>query len=161
MKTASSIPSRFRTALITVTAGGALLLGACASQGDFPTANLAVARTSVSQAEAVNASQLAPVEYQSARDKLSRAEEAARSKRYNDARGLADEAAADADLAQRKSQAAKSASAAQDLQRSNAVLNSEINRSTTTTTVTPTATGDVTRRSQTTTTVITQPATSQ
>lgn len=160
-----------RSLLLSAAASCTLVLGACASQGKPPEANLAVARTSVSQAEAVNAPQLAPIEYRNARDKLIRAEEAMRSERYNDARVLADESAADADLAQRKAQAMKAASNAQDLQRSNAILNSELNRTqqttTQTTTVTPaggaaqpTPGTETTRRTQTTTT-ITTPATPQ
>ncbi len=108
----------------------AVLLGACASQGKPPVADLAIARTSVSQAEAAGAAQFAPVEFLSARDKLARAEAAMRDERYNDARRLTDEAAADADVAERKSRAVKSANAALELQRSNAVLGNELDRAT-------------------------------
>ena len=54
-----------------------------------------------------------------------------RDERYNDARRLTDEAAADADVAERKSRAVKSANAAMELQRSNAVLGNELDRATT------------------------------
>lgn len=110
----------------------ALALGACASQGEPPVAPLAVARTSVGQADAADAARLAPVEYQSARDKLMQAEVAMRNERYVDARRLADEAAADADVAQRKARAVKASTAAMELQRSNAVLGNELDRATTT-----------------------------
>lgn len=109
----------------------ALLVGACATQGPPPVADLAVARASVSQADSAGAAQYAPVEFLNARNKLASAEAAMRDKRYDDARVFTDEAAADADLAERKARAAKAASAAAELQRSNAVLGNEIDRSTT------------------------------
>lgn len=109
----------------------AALLSACATQGEPPVAGLAVARTSVTQADAAGAAKLAPVEYLSARDKLTRAEAAMQNGRYNDARALSDEAAVDADLAERKARAAKAANAALELQRSNAVLGTELDRATT------------------------------
>ena len=144
---------------IVIAASVAVFVAACASQGDIPTANLAVARTSIAQAEADNAPRLAPVEYQNARDKLVRADEAVRNRRYSDARVLADESAADADVAQRKARAIAAANTALEAQRSNAVLNSEINRPQTTTTqtvVTPVP-GVVVPTTQTTTTVTTRP----
>ncbi len=105
-----------------------LALGACASQGKPPVADLAVARTSLGQAEAAGAAQLAPVEFLNARNKLARAEAAMRDERYNDARALTAEAAADADVAERKARAMKATNAALDAQRSNAVLGSELGR---------------------------------
>ena len=121
---------RSRTVVAAAVLVATLGLGACASQGKPPIADLAIARTSVSQAEAAGAAQLAPIEFLSARDKLARAEAAMRAERYNDARVLTDEAAADADVAERKARAVKSTNAAMELQRSNAVLGSELNRAT-------------------------------
>ena len=119
-----------RAVLVAPLLLSALLLGACATQGKPPVADLAIARTSFSQAEAAGAAQLAPVEFLTARNKLARAEAAMRDERYNDARSLTDEAAADADVAERKARAVKSANAAMELQRSNAVLGTELNRAT-------------------------------
>jgi|GEM_PF-1048228 len=148
----------FRSLRVVAAASVAVLLAACASQGDIPTANLAVARTSLAQAEADNAPRLAPVEYQNAREKLVRADEAVRSRRYTDARVLADESAADADVAQRKARAVAASNTAIDAQRSNAILSSEINRPQTTTTQTVvTPVPGVAPGTQTTTTVTTQP----
>jgi Domain of unknown function (DUF4398) len=107
---------------------GFLLLGACATQGPPPVANLAVAHTSFNQAEAAGAAQYAPVEFATARDKLARADAAMRDERYNDARRLTDEAAADADVAERRTRAIKAEGAAVQLQRSNAVLGNELDR---------------------------------
>ncbi len=102
-----------------------LLLGACASKGTSPVAELTTAQASISQAESVGALQLAPVEMLAARDKLSKAQAAARDERFTESRRLAEEAAADADVAERKSRAAKSARAAEELRRANAALEQE------------------------------------
>lgn len=119
------------TVLVPAALASTLFLGACATQGKPPVADLAVARTSVSQAEAAGAAQLAPVEFLNARNKLASAEAAMRDERYNDARVFTDEAAADADVAERKARAMKATNAAMELQRSNAVLGNEIDRNTT------------------------------
>ncbi len=120
-----------RSTLLVPAAAATLFLGACATQGKPPVADLAVARTSVNQAEAAGAAQLAPVEFLNARNKLASAEAAMRDERYNDARVFTDEAAADADVAERKARAMKATNAAMELQRSNAVLGNEIDRNTT------------------------------
>jgi len=122
---------RIRAYALLIVASCTVLLGACATQGEPPVADLATARTSVSQAEAAGAPQLAPTEFLAARDKLSRAEQAMHDKRYIDARNFSDEASADADVAERKARAVKATSAAMDLQQSNAVLGNEIDRATT------------------------------
>ena len=126
----TSVTSRRNQFLVPAMLASALFVGACATQGPPPVADLAVARTSVSQADAAGAAQYAPVEFLNARNKLASAEAAMRDKRYDDARAYTDEAAADADLAERKSRAMKATSAAMELQRSNAVLGSEIDRGT-------------------------------
>ncbi len=103
-----------------------LLLGACASnKGMPPVAELANARASISQAESAGATQLAPVDLLAARDKLGRAEAAAREENYIQARRLAESAAADAELAERTARLGKAQEAAQELQRANAALERE------------------------------------
>ena len=119
-----TVPRLIRPAVLSAV----LVLGACASQGPAPVADLAVARTSLAQAESAGASQYAPIELLSARDKLSRAEVAMNDKRFNDARALSNEAAADADVAERKARAVKATKTASELQRSNTVLGTELNR---------------------------------
>jgi Domain of unknown function (DUF4398) len=106
-----------------------LVLAACATEPPANTvAKLATARESIKQAESAGATQLAPVEMLSARDKLSRAEVASRDKHYAEASSLTDEATADANLAERKSRTLKSQRAQQDLQQSNSVLVDELSR---------------------------------
>lgn len=117
-----------RTVLAGACASSVLFLAACASEGPPPVGELATARASLAQAESSGAAQLAPSELLSARDKLTKADIAQRDKQYREARRLAEESAADADLAERKARAMKSARAAEELQRSNGVLATEINR---------------------------------
>ena len=105
-----------------------LLLGACASKGVNPVVELTTAQASISQAESAGALQLAPVEMLAARDKLSKAQAAARDERFTESRRLAQEAAVDADVAERKSRAAKAARTAEELSRANAALEQEAMR---------------------------------
>lgn len=105
-----------------------LLLAACAGPGVPPTAELAAAKASISQAESAGAVQGAPLELLSARDKLRKAEAAAREERYDPARRLSAQAEADAELAERKSRAIKAQAAAAELARSDALLRREVDR---------------------------------
>lgn len=114
---------------VTLTATSlVILLAACASKGVLPSAQLDAARASIAQAESAGALDAAPVELLSARDKLSKAEAAAREDRFDAARQLAEAAEADAEVAERKSRAAKAEAAAAELARSNALLRKEIDR---------------------------------
>lgn len=117
-----------RRAAFLVIAGSALVLAGCASKGVAPVAQLATARASITQAESAGAMQLAPVEILAARDKLGRAEAAVREERFADARRLAEQAEVDAELAERKTRAAKSAAAVEELARGNSVLEKETSR---------------------------------
>ncbi len=119
-------PSHTRSGLLVAVLPIALL-AACAT-GQPPVAQLATARESIRQAESSGAPQLAPVEMLAARDKLSRAEVAARDRHYDEAAQLTDEATADANLAERKARTLKALRAEQELRQSNAVLSDEIAR---------------------------------
>lgn len=105
-----------------------VLLSACASKGVPPVAEMTSARASISQAEAAGALQTAPVELLAARDKLARAEAAVREERFAQARQYAEQAEADAELAERLSRASKAQVAAAELARSNDLLRSELER---------------------------------
>jgi hypothetical protein len=104
------------------------LLGACASKGVAPVAELSTARASVAQAESAGALQLAPVELLAARDKLGKAESAARDERFTDSRRFAEQASADAEVAERKARAAKSVRAVEELKNANVALEKEATR---------------------------------
>ncbi|MDP1690822.1 MAG: DUF4398 domain-containing protein [Burkholderiaceae bacterium] len=125
MKT-QRIPSRM-TAMISAL-GLLALLGACASKGIAPVAELTTARASIAQAESAGALEAAPVELLAARDKLGKAEASAREERFDEARRLAQRAEADAELAERKARAVKARAAAAELARSNDLLRKEIER---------------------------------
>lgn len=117
-----------RSVAALAAAASIALLGACASKGVNPVAELATAQASISQAESAGALQLAPVEMLAARDKMNKAAAAARDERFTESRRLAEEAAADADVAERKSRAMKSTRAAEELNRANAALQQEATR---------------------------------
>lgn len=123
------IPSR-RT-VMTAALSLVALLGACASKGISPVAELTTARASIAQAESAGALDAAPVELLAARDKLGKAEASARAERFDEARRLAARAEADAELAERKARAVKAQAAATELARSNDLLRAEIERKTT------------------------------
>lgn len=115
-----------RRAAALVAIASTLALGACASKGVAPTGEMADARASISQAESAGATQSAPVELLSAREKLGLAEAALREERFADARRLAERSAADAELAERKARAEKAQAASEALRRANATLQQEL-----------------------------------
>ena len=110
--------------------GAAVLLGlaACASDKAPATADVAVSRAAVANATSAGAADLAPVEMQSAREKLMRANQALAAKDYKTAQDLATQASADAQLAQSKANSAKATSAADELQQNIRMLRDEVNR---------------------------------
>ncbi len=109
-----------------VAVSAAFFLGGCATKGVAPVAELATARSSITQAEAAGAGNLSPVELLAARDKLVKAQAAVNSEQFSQARRLAEEATVDAELAERKARAERSRKAATELQRSNTVLQQEV-----------------------------------
>ena len=106
----------------------ALALGACANNPPPPTAQLAVTRTEISNAEAADARDFAPLELQSAREKLTRAQAAMRNEDYRRARYLAEQAEADARLAATRARTAKASRAAQEVRQGIDTLRQEIDR---------------------------------
>jgi hypothetical protein len=115
--------------------GTAVLLGlsACASDKTPATADVAVSRAAVANATSAGAADLAPAEMQSAREKLMRANQALAAKDYKTAQDLANQASADAQLAQSKANSTKATAAADELQRSISTMREELNRASTTT----------------------------
>lgn len=113
----------------------AALLGltACASDKTPATADVAVSRAAVANATSAGAADLAPAEMQSAREKLMRANQALAAKDYKTAQDLANQASADAQLAQSKASSTKATMAADELQQSIRALREELNRTNATT----------------------------
>lgn len=120
--------SRYRRLGIAGAAGLAVLLGACASTGTAPISQMATARASIAQAESAGALDAAPLDLLSARDKLGMAEAAVREERFVYARRLAEQAEADAELAEHKARTLKAEAAAAELARTNEVLRMEADR---------------------------------
>jgi Domain of unknown function (DUF4398) len=92
-------------------------LTACVS-GPVPLEQLAVAKASVQRAEQAGATELAPVELSTARDKLQRAEQAAQNHQGQTATMLADQANVDAELAEATAREHKSHQADMELEAS-------------------------------------------
>ncbi len=104
-------------------------LAACAST-PVPNEKIAVAKSSVQRAEQAGAPELAPVELQVARDKLARAEKAAADHDAQPATMLAEQANADAQLAEATARQKRSHKAAMEFDASMQALRSESLRST-------------------------------
>ncbi|GGY08877.1 DUF4398 domain-containing protein [Massilia dura] len=106
----------------------AALLSACASQKTPATADVAVSRAAVENATQAGAAELAPAELLAAREKLQQASRALADKDYKLASDLAQQAQADAKLAQSKATSAKATSAANEVQENVRVLREELDR---------------------------------
>ena len=111
----------------TLAACAALALAACASTPP-PTEQLAVSSAAVANAVGAGATELAPVEMKSARDKLDRAKLAMDSKDYGSALTLAQEAQVDAGVAQAKAQSVKARKAAETVREDSRALSEEMDR---------------------------------
>jgi len=106
----------------------AVLLSACASQKAPATADVAVSRAAVENAAQAGAAELAPAELLAAREKMQQASRALADKDYKLASDLAQQAQADAKLAQSKATSAKATSAANEVQENIRVLREELDR---------------------------------
>jgi hypothetical protein len=105
----------------------ALFLGACASMPP-PTAEVAVSRAAVAHAAGAGANEASPADMNSAREKLARANKAMTDKDYKLALALAQEAQADARLAESKADAARAQKAADAVQADSQALREELAR---------------------------------
>lgn len=106
----------------------ALSVAGCAST-PIPNEKLAVAKSSVQRAEQSGAPELAPVEMAAARDKLARAEKAAADREPKPATLLAEQANADARLAEATAQEKRSHKAAMEFDATLQALRQESQRS--------------------------------
>ena len=109
-----------------------MTLAACASSQKAPaTADVAVSKNAVENAVSAGAADLAPEEINAARAKMMRANQALAAKDYTLARDLANQAQADAKLAQSKANSAKAQAAASALDADLRVLRNEVDRANT------------------------------
>ena len=123
--------SRISNSVQCAAFSAALLIGlsACAST-PIPNEKMAVAKASVQRAEQAGAPEFAPVELAAARDKLARADKAAADRNVDAATQLAEQANADAQLAEATAVQARSHKAALEFDASMVALRQESNRPT-------------------------------
>lgn len=93
-----------------------------------PNEQVAVSSAAVTRAAAAGGGELAPVEMQTARDKLDRAKLAMAAENFDTARVLAQEALVDAQLAEAKASSAKARKASQAVKADARVLREELDR---------------------------------
>jgi hypothetical protein len=105
----------------------AFIIAGCASIPP-PTEQMAVSKSALANAVSAGGSEYAPVEMRTAQEKMDRANRAMDKEDYENARWLAEEAQADARLAEKKAQSAKAQKAASVMQDDIRVLREEINR---------------------------------
>jgi len=105
----------------------AVVLGACASTPP-PTDQIAVSKVAVANAVSAGGAEYAPVELRSAQDKLDAANRSMAKKDYDDARVYAEQAQADARLAETKAESAKARKSAAVMQDDIRVLREELAR---------------------------------
>jgi hypothetical protein len=109
-------------------AGVVLVMAGCASAVPPPTAQMAVSKTAIANAVSAGGNEYASLEMTRALDKMDRANRAMGQEDYETARRLAEEAQADARLAEKLAQSAKAQKAASAIQEDSRVLREEINR---------------------------------
>jgi len=112
---------------ISITAVAAVLVAGCASI-PAPTEQIAVSKAAVDNATSAGGNEFAPVQLQSALEKLNAAERAMAEEKNLKARQLAEQAEVDAQLAAATARAAKAQKAASELREGNRVLHQEIDR---------------------------------
>lgn len=113
---------------------GAMLITACASTSaskeemSVASEQLSIANTHLRSAISAGGNEFAPLQVRSAMDKISNSEKAMTSKDYERARQLAEQAQADAQLAEATARSAKAQEAADALKEGGRVLHEEMNR---------------------------------
>jgi hypothetical protein len=105
----------------------AAVIAGCASVPP-PTEQMAVSKSAIANAVSAGGSEYAAVEMRSAQDKMDAATRAMAKEDYEDARRLAEQAQADARLAEKKAESAKAQKAASIMQDDLRVLREELAR---------------------------------
>jgi hypothetical protein len=112
-----------------IAAGTALAIVACTGEIERPTEQMVRASTLIEQAEKAGAQRYAAAELQQARDKLAAADHAAEKGKEDQARWLAEEAVADAELAGARTASGEAKRAAEEVARGTQTLEQEAERS--------------------------------
>ncbi len=105
----------------------AISLGAC-SGTPKPKTEIALSNAAVQNAEVAGATDLAPIELRTAKEKQALANSAMSSKNYLTAKQLSEQAAVDAELAKAKSEAEKSRAAVKEVEDSINVIRAELDQ---------------------------------
>jgi hypothetical protein len=100
----------------------------CSSMKTPATSSVAVSNAAVANASGAGGAQYAPIEMNAARDKMALANKAMAAKDYKLANDLANQAQADAKLAQSKANSSKAQIAANALQEDVRILREELDR---------------------------------
>ena len=106
----------------------AIISSGCASQNVAYVESIAGAESAIREAESSTATIHAPLDLKLAEDKLSAANAAVKKEEFTEAKRLADEATADAKLAEAKSLSEKAKKRAQEMRDSIEALRQEIER---------------------------------
>lgn len=112
---------------IVASIAAVILMAGCASTPP-PVEQMALSRAEVVNANNVGGNEFAPVELRSAMEKMAKAEQAMKDKKYDLARQMAEQAQLDAKLASAMSGSAKAKKAADALLEDSRILRQEINR---------------------------------
>lgn len=112
------------------TAVAGLLLGACASAPQPPTADLQAAEMAIANAERARVADYASVELSEARDKLTAARSAVQEEQMSQAQRLAQQARVDAELASARAEVAKAREVNEQMQKGTDTLKQEMQRTT-------------------------------
>jgi len=121
-------PLKFPLTALAACATAVVLMSGCSSMKTPATADVAVSRAAVDNAASAGAAELAPDEMRAAREKMIRANQALKERDYKLARDLADQAQADAKLAQSKANSVKASTAANEINENIRVMREELDR---------------------------------
>jgi outer membrane PBP1 activator LpoA protein len=130
MKIDSTLHPTRRARLASSAVLAAIVLSACASTPLPPTAELQAAEQAIATADKARVADHASPELTQAREKLEAAKVAVREEKMGDARRLAEQSRADAELASAKSEEVKAQAVNDDMKKSTETLNSEMQRKT-------------------------------
>lgn len=108
-------------------AGITMLMMGCASMPP-PTEQIAVSKATISRAASEGGNEFAPVELESANEKINAAEQAMADKEYVKAKRLAEQAQVDAKLAETRTALAKAQLAVENAEESERILRQELER---------------------------------
>lgn len=116
--------------LMGTAVAGLLMLGACASAPQPPTADLQAAEMAIANAERARVADYASVELSQARDKLTAARSAVQEEQMSRAQRLAQQARVDAELASARAEVAKAQVVNEQMQKGTDTLKQEMQRTT-------------------------------